>query len=73
MATHHAEGTRVDQKSSYEQVARQMVNEGAERVETGQRVTLRSGLVVEVVSGWAAWVPGTSKLVATGKVRTPQV
>lgn len=55
--------------STYETAALAMLSEGAERMEAGAVITLTSGAHVEIVTGWAAWFPGTSRVVATGKTR----
>lgn len=56
-------------RSTYEMAALAMLAKGAERMDAGTVITLTSGARVEVVTGWAAWFPGTSRVVATGETR----
>lgn len=56
-------------RSTYETAALAMLSEGADRMDAGAVITLTSGARVEIVTGWAAWFPGTSRVVATGRTR----
>jgi len=57
-------------KTSWEIAAERMLAEGAERVEAGMTVPLRSDVHVRLITGWGAWDREKGKLVCTGRVTT---